>query len=246
MPFFFDTVETIPAGAGFAHYGSLHLCWLAVFAAFAVLGSLCYRRCGAVGRGRWRKTLAALIVADELFKMACLFIGGNYSAKYLPLHLCSINIFLIALHACKPRWKGLGNYLYMVGIPGAISALLFPSWAELPLQNFMHIHSFTIHILLAAYPIIVTAGGDIKPDPRQLPRCLLLLAATAVPLRFLNPLLGTNFMFLNYAEPGTPLVWFARHWGSHLLGFPVLIAAVIIIMHLPPLVWRKLRAKITA
>jgi len=246
MLYFFDTVETIPNGVGFRHYNLLHLIWLVLFVALTVAACLCYRRCGTVGRNRWRKTLAALIVADEVFKMACLFVGGNYMLKYLPLHLCSINIFLIAIHAFKPQLKGLGNFLYMVSIPGAMSALLFPSWVSLPLANFMHLHSFTIHMLLAAYPIILTYGGDIKPDVKQLPKCLLLLAAMAVPLYFFNFWADTNFMFLKFAEAGTPLVWFAEHWGSHLLGFPVLIGAAIAIMHLPPLLLRRLRNKTKA
>ena len=245
MQYFLDTVETIPSGVGFQQFKGLHLIWLAVFLAFTVVVCLCYCRSGPIGRDRWRKTLAALIVADELFKMVCLFIGGNYILKYLPLHLCSINIFLVAIHAAKPHLKGLGNFLYMVCIPGALSALLFPSWVSLPLANFMHSHSFTIHILLAAYPIMVTAGGDLKPDIRQLPKCLLLLLAMAIPLYFFNLWFGTNFMFLSYAEPGTPLVWFQENWGNHLLGFPVLIAAVVAVMHLPPLLLRKLRKKTT-
>ena len=244
MQYFLDTVETIPAGVGFAHYGGLHLTWLAAFVVFTALACVCYRRSGPVGRDRWRKALAVLIVADEIFKMVCLFAGGNYSLKYLPLHLCSINIFLIAIYAAKPHLKGLGNFLHMVCIPGALAALLFPSWVSLPLANFMHNHSFTIHILLAAYPIVVTCGGDIKPDVRQLPKCLLLLAAMALPLYFFNLRFGTNFMFLSYAEPGTPLVWFAEHWGNHLLGFPVLIAAVVAVMHLPPLLLHRLRQKV--
>lgn len=243
MQYFFETVETIPAGVGFRHYDGLHLVWLAAFVIFTVVACRCYRGCGMVGRDRWRKTLAALIVANEIFKVVCLCIGGNYMLKYLPLHLCSINIFLIAVHAFKPHLKGLGNFLYMVSIPGAMSALLFPSWASLPLQNFMHLHSFSIHMLLAAYPIILTAGGDIKPDVKQLPKCLLLLLAMAVPLYFFNLWFDTNFMFLKFAEPGTPLVWFAENWGNHLLGFPVLIGAVVAIMHLPPLLLRRLRNK---
>ena len=33
-----------------------------------------------------------------------------------------------------------------------------------------------------------------------------------------------------YAEKGNPLYWFEQNWGSHLYGFPVLIAAVIAVM----------------
>ena len=171
--------------------------------------------------------------------MAILFAGGNYTWTYLPLHLCSINIFMIAWHVVKPS-KLLGQFLYTICIPGALAALLFPSWASLPPNTGIHIHSFTIHILLAMYPIVLTAAGEIHPELKQMPKCMLLLVCMAVPIYGINLLLDTNFMFLMYAEPGNPLYLFQQMWGSHLLGFPVIIAGVLIVMHLP---WQLLRRK---
>ena len=152
--------------------------------------------------------------------------------KYLPLHLCSINIFLIAIHAWRPS-KVLGNFLYLVCIPGAVAAMLFPTWATLPPLNFMYIHSFTIHILLALYPIVLALGGDIVPERREFPKCVLLLLVMAVPIYGVNLLCDTNFMFLMYPEAGSPLLWFREHWGNHLLGYPILIAAVVMVMSIP-------------
>lgn len=243
MQYFIDTVETIVDGVGFPAFGALHLIWLGVFVGITVANCLWYRKMETAGKARWRKVIAVLLIADELFKMVMLFIGGNYMAKYLPLHLCSINIFVIAIHAWKPS-KTLGSFLYTVCIPGAIAALLFPTWTPLPLGNFMHLHSFSIHILLAMYPIVLTYGGDIKTDASGIPKCLLLLVGVAVPVFFINLLLDTNFMFLMYAEPGNPLMWFQQTFGNHLIGFPVLIAAVIAVMYLPPYFRKKMKKKI--
>jgi uncharacterized membrane protein YwaF len=178
------------------------------------------------------------VIADELFKIIVLVIGHNYNFTYLPLHLCSINIFLILWHAIKPN-RLLGNFLYTVCIPGAMAALLFPSWSSLPITSGMHIHSFTVHILLALYPIVLTAAGEIRPTLRQLPLCLGLLAVLAAFAYGVNVLLDTNFMFLMYAEEGNPLAWFGANWGSHLLGFPVIMAGVILVMYLPIVLCRR-------
>ena len=62
---------------------------------------------------------------------------------------------------------------------------------------------------------------------------MLLLAIMAVPIYGINLLCDTNFMFLMYAEEGSPLLWFEGHWGNHLLGYPVLIAAVFGVMSIP-------------
>ena len=238
MQYFLDTVETIPQGQGFAHFGGIHLMWLAAFIIILVVNCIWYRRLGEKGRNIWNKTVAVLLIADELFKMGFLFIGGNYTWHYLPLHLCSINIFLIAVHAWKPS-DLLGNFLYTICIPGTMAALLFPSWTSLPVRNGMHIHSFTVHILLALYPIVLTCGGKIIPSVKRLPKCLGLLALMAIAILGVNLLLDTNFMFLMYAEEGNPLYWFAQNWGSHLWGFPVIIAGVLIVMYLPVELLRK-------
>lgn len=235
MQYFLDTTETIPNGLGFAHFDKVHLIWLFFFVFITVIGCIWYRRQDEAERSRTRKRMAVMLVADELFKVVCLLIGGRYRASYLPLHLCSINIFLIAIHAWKPS-KLLGGYLYTVGIPGAIAALLFPTWTSLPIMNFMHLHSFTVHILLAMYPIVLLTAGDIVPRIKELPKYLLLLLAMAIPIYGVNLLLGTNFMFLMSADPGNPLYIFEQLWGNHLYGYPILIAGVLIVMYVPILI----------
>lgn len=232
MKYFLETVDTIEAGHGFSHYGVCHILWITAFILMAVVCCIIYRKSGENRRKIFRRIVAALIVADELFKMLMLTIGGNYTLEYLPLHLCSINIFLIAIHSFKP-FKVLDNFLYYIGLPAAVAALLFPSWASLPPANFMHIHSFTVHILLALYPLMLTIGGDIKPNIKLLPKLLLLLVCMAVPIYFINILCDSNYMFLMYADPGNPLLWFEENWGSHLLGYPVLITAVLAVMSAP-------------
>lgn len=242
MQYFLDTTETIPSGVGFSHFSLIHFIWLALFVAVTVINCFWYRKLKDKGRNIWRKTVSFLLIADEIFKDVMLIIGGRFTASYLPLHLCSLNIILISVHAWWPS-KTLSGYLYTVGIPGAIAALIFPSWTSLPFGNFMHLHSFTVHILLAMYPIVLGMSGELAPQLRQLPKYMLFLVAMAIPIYGINLLLDTNFMFLMHADAGNPLYLFEQLWGNHLYGFPVLIAAVLIIMYLPMEVFRKLRKR---
>ena len=99
----------------------------------------------------------------------------------------------------------------------------------------MFLHSTIAHILLVMYPVALTAGGDIKPSVKTLPRCLLILAGLASVALVANLIIGgeANFFFLCYATPGNPLYIFQEAFGSHLVGFPVLISAVLLIMQTP-------------
>ena len=242
MKYFLDTVDTIESNVGFAAFGELHLIWLAVFVAAVILNILLFRKLTAKGRDLWKKIVAALIVLDEIFKMVMLIIGDRYTAGYLPLHLCSINILIVSVHAWKPT-KAVGAFLYTVCIPGAIAALLFPSWAALPLGNFMHLHSFTVHILLALYPLVLAANGELEITLRNIPKCLLLLVSMAIPIYLINMVLDTNFMFLMSVDESNPLFIFQQLWGNHLLGYPVIIAGVLVVMYGPVLLYRKIKTK---
>ena len=52
-----------------------------------------------------------------------------------------------------------------------------------------------------------------------------------MPIWFFDRVFDTNFMFLMRAGEGNPLKLFER-FGSHLLGYPVLLAAVFAVMYL--------------
>lgn len=240
MEHFLDSNDTIAPGLGFQHFDALHLSWLALFLIVAVINCIWYNKLSEKGKDRWKKTVAMILLVGEALKISMHLIAGNFIWDNLPLHLCGINIFLIAIHAWKPT-KTLSCFLYTVCIPGAMAALLFPNWTSLPLLNFFHIHSSLAHILLVLYPLVLAITGELKPSLRQMPKCLGLLALMAIPIYGLDLLLDANFMFLMYADPGNPLYWFGENWGSHLLGFPPIIAGVMIVMYLPLELYRKLK-----
>ncbi len=247
MEHFFESSDTIGKGLGFSHFDALHIGWLVGFLVFSAACCLLYRRLSPRARCVMRRVFAALLVADELFKIIGLASHGNYTVDYLPLHLCSVNIFLIVAHSIKPN-ETLNNFLYAIGMPGALAALLFPTWTKLPLLNFMHIHSFTVHILLAAYPLILTVCGEIRPNLRKLPKSLALLAcfaavALAVNLITKDMAVSTNFMFLMSASKGNPLYLFEQAFGNHLYGYPVLIVAVLLVMYGPWLIYDAIKKK---
>lgn len=237
---FLDTVETIKEGMGFSLFGKTHLTWLAAFVILAISIPLIYRRLTPKARNIMRISVAVLILLDELWKWFFLLLGNRYEHGYLPLHLCSINVFLVALHIFK-RSKVVDNFLYAICIPAGIIALLTPSWTALPVGNFMHIHSFSIHILLALYPLMLTIGGDIKPDIKTAPKSMLLLLCMGVVVLGVNFLCDTNFMFLMRTDDIGFLVLFENIFGAHQWAFPILLPIVLAIMYLPILITNKLK-----
>ena len=243
MQNFFYTSDTVPEGLGISHYGIEHLCWLTAAVAFIVGISMLYRKADTKLRRKIQVVMACLIVLEEVTRDIFLVVTGQFAVSHLPLHLCSVHIILIGIHACK-RTKTLDNFLYGICIPGAAAALLFANWLELPVWNYMSIHSFTVHILLVAYPVMMTVGGELQPNVKQLPKCVLLVLGLAVPIYIFNSIFDTNFMFLMYGEEGTPLVfWFQDHLGTHLPGLVILAAIALTAMYTILFLCRKLAAK---
>ena len=237
---FFLTKETVPEGVGFSTFDTTHLLWL--FGAFISIAAavLVYRRLCDKKRKVMRTVVGILVVLCEIVKDIAVAAIGDFGVGYLPFHLCGISILLIGFDLIK-QTKTVRNFLYYIGIPGAMLALLFPNWTALPCVNFFHIHSFIVHLLLVMYPVILVTSGEVKPNIRTMPKCVLLLIGLAIPAYILNLIFDTNFMFLMSPETGNPLGLFEKYLGSHLWGFPILLPIVMFIMYLPLFIASKIK-----
>ncbi len=235
---FFMTKETIHEGVGFSTFGATHLIWLGVFIALCAVCAVVYRKLSAKGRNIMRICMGTAVILFETVKNIVAAAIGDFGIGHLPFHLCGISVLLITFSIFK-RVKTVENFLYYIGIPGAMLALLFPNWTVLPCNNFFHQHSFIIHMLLVLYPFVLVTGGDIKPDIKSMPKCILLLVGMAIPIYFINLAFDTNFMFLMNPETGNPLGLFEKYLGSHLWGFPILLPIVMFIMYLPVTISNK-------
>lgn len=120
-------------------------------------------------------------------------------------------------------------------MPGAMAALLFCNWTEYPFFNFMCIHSFVFHGWIVIYVVMLYAAGEIKADYRGLWTTTAILAVIAVPIYILNLLIDENYLFLNEASEGSPLVFLWDIFGTR-FGAPGYVASfaalLLIVFHL--------------
>ncbi len=235
---FFVTSDHIPEGVGFRTFGLTHILWLLAGLLLWVGACIFYRKLSEKKRKTVLTVLGVYIFLQEMVKNLVVYLLGEFSWGYLPFHLCGINILLIAFDVFKPT-KVVRSFLYYFAIPGAALALLFPNWTEMPVWNFFHLHSFTIHILLVLYPLLLVTTGQANTDLKSALKGVGLLVAMAIPVYGLNLLWDTNFMFLMEPDSGNPLELFEKLLGSHLWGFPILLPVVILVMYIPVRIFRK-------
>ncbi len=241
-PHFFTSQENIPPGLGFSLYGPGHLLWLAGLSLGIVLLCRLYRTLDRPARRRLAVGLCLCALGLDLSWDLILLATGQFTLNYLPFDLCGLAMFAELLWALRPG-PLIGELCWCLFLPGAAAALLFPNWTPLPFWNFLYLRSFLLHGILAAVPVMAAAGGDIRPDPRRLPKCFAVSLGLCVPVYVIDRLLHQNFFFLTEPSPGSPLELFAAWWGEpgYLLGLPLLLGAVWVLLYLPPALRKRRR-----
>ncbi len=234
---FWYTVDTMQQLHGYNYhafelFGPTHLFWLGLCAFLCCAGFFFYRRLSARGRRRVLAVLTAFLLADEIVKYFASLATGQFVWQFLPLHLCSINLFICLWYAIRPN-PIAAEVLYALCLPGALAALLFPSWQAVPLWNVMHLHSSTIHTMLVLYPVLLLAGG-FRPSIRRLPAVFGIFCLDVLVAKTANHFLGTNFMFLEGAWGNGALQLIQDTFGRfYVLGLLLLVFLVWAALYAP-------------
>ena len=175
-----------------------------------------------------------MLLLDEAALLLGMALTGQWNWSYLPLHLCNINVF-VCLYSTITDRNWCKEELYALCIPGAMLALLCPSWLDVPSWwTLINLHSVSIHALLVLYPVLLVAGG-YRPSPRRVPQVLAFLFGSALPIYFLNKSLNTNFYFLNNPYGNIITSTFTALLGEkyYILGFLPATALALFLMYLP-------------
>ncbi len=237
---------------GFKLYSPGHLIWLAAIIIAAAIASTGYRRLSSLKKDRTRKFFALAILISEICKDLVLFVVGAPMIKYLPLHLCSYAIICMLAEAfCRRReWRDLaGQMMAYAFFPGAVAALLFCNWTIYPFFTFMNIFSFVFHGWIVIYFVMLYRAGEIRPDYKGLWKTALVIGIIAVPVYIFNHIFGTNYLFINEAQEGSPLVavWdiFGTRFGQagYLAGVVILVVIVFHILYFVYMMLDKIRRK---
>ena len=139
----------------------------------------------------------------------------------LPLHLCSM-MGVLTLPMLLSGRRFLWHLSLYLGLPGAALALLFPAVLVTPWPFVTELSFFILHAGLVLAPLLPLCLGK-RPMPWGAAAAGGFLAAAGLAVMAINERLGSNYLFVSWAIPGTPLEWLAR-WG--MAGYRALLAAL--------------------
>lgn len=108
-------------------YGKIHRIELALSLLFIVGVALWYKRSGAKLRRKILVGVTGLLLLDEAALLLGMALTGQWNWSYLPLHLCSINVF-VCLYNTLFDQNWCKEELYALCIPGAALALMYLPW----------------------------------------------------------------------------------------------------------------------
>ena len=153
-------------------------------------------------RAAAERAMGALLLASLLTTEGLLLAEGR-EAEALPLHLCSLSALLALCSALCAQQAAL-DFLWYVGMPGALLALIFPAPASSRWQALLTASYVTTHALIVLIPLVLMLRGH-RPRRGHAPDVLIALQGMALLAFFVNRHLGTDFMFLSAPPAGTPL-----------------------------------------
>ncbi|MEH7073856.1 YwaF family protein [Neobacillus drentensis] len=214
----------------FELFSTAHIGWLVLFfAACFVLVLLRKNREKYQRTLKW--TLFLLLPACEISLQLWLILTKQWEASNLPLQLCSLSSFLAMLLFLKKNNK-VFYLLYFIGILPPILAMVTPEMAY-TFPHFRFIEYFLHHsvIPLASFYFILYEGYRVPKHAIFF--SFVTVNLIAVPIYFLNLLLGTNFFYLASPTEAKTILTFFGSGIMYYINLEIAALIVFFITYLP-------------
>jgi hypothetical integral membrane protein (TIGR02206 family) len=198
---------------------------------------------------RWRRptryVLAAILVIDELlWHWWNRSIGEWTIQRMLPLHLCSVFVWL---NAVMLVWKVYSIYeiAYLLGIAGALQALLTPDAGQYGFPHFRAFQVMISHGAIITSTIYMTAVERFRPTLKSILRVLVISNLYMAAVFVLNLAIGSNYLFIAHKPETASLLDVLPPWPWYILYIEAIGWVMIGLLYLPFLIgdWRAKRAK---
>ena len=231
----------LPPGCGFKMFGIEHILMLVVIVVLIVAAAFLFRKPSDGGRVIMMRVIAVLLLFLEVVKIVILAASGRMDRGYLPLHLCSMAIFIYPVIAFIPAGRvrdTLAEISVITLLPAAVCACVFPDWTMYPILNFYSLHAFVWHSLQMLFPILCVMNGWISPRVRNLWKSTVFLLAYGLVVGLFDWRFSCNYGFLKHPVSGTPLEWLHGVVGPKLYLVSLLVLATVVnlgmygVMHL--------------
>lgn len=240
MNMFFAYKDNLAAGSGYELYSAEHIIWiLATFGfVFAMVAAIYFARGCLNGRqrqGRILAILAVLALSLEIGKDIIAVRSGADIDKILPLHLCSLSMFVnpLFLIFCDTKaGKFFASISVSLLLPGEIIGVLCPNWNNYPAFSYINAVGFLTHGIGIAIAIGILMSGFV-PTVRSFCGIPVFMAAVLGPIYFFDIYCKHNYAFLSHGPKGTFLRIIEKQIGTETYRklYPAALLMMALCMH---------------
>ena len=203
-------------GSTFVQWGTAHIVVIGLVIATPTALSVLARRCSACVTRAICLAFAIVLVGNAavhwVHRLATVGVD-EFVTRHLPLHICGITVFVLAA-ALAFRNERAYEVAFFWGLAGTLNALLTPQ-LEVGFPEYLFFHFFIGHGGIVAGVLFATWGLRMRPTFASLLRAYGWLAALFAVLLVVNPLLGSNYMFLK-EPPQSASPFFFAPWPYYI------------------------------
>ena len=219
---------------GTAHIGAL----LAILLLNLFL--LRYRSKDETVRKKVRLTMAIVLWVNELsWHIWCAVFGVWSIQENLPLHACSILIWLAGFMLINKNCR-IYEFVYFMGIAGALQALLTPNIGIYGFPHFRFFQTYISHGLLVTSAVYMTTVEGMRPTWKSLLRVMVIANLYMGVVFVINGLIGSNYLYVSHKPPGPTILDALPDWPVYLLYMEALGMVMFLLLYLPFIIkdWR--------
>jgi len=220
-------------GEPFHLFGIAHLVALGIVILLNVVIVLARSRFTSRTKQYFRYLLATLLLINEIAWHAWNYFTGQWTIQtMLPLHLCSVLVFVSA-YMLITRSYGIYEFAYFLGIGGAVQALLTPDAGSYGFPHFRFFQVIISHGAIVTAAIYMTIVEGYRPYWRSLGRVILWGNIYVVFIAIVNWVLGSNYLFIARKPETASLIDVLGHWPWYILSMEVVALVVCLLLYVP-------------
>lgn len=220
-------------GEPFQLFGSAHLIALGLVLLFNLSLPLLRGPDKQLLRQKFRYSLAVILLINEAIWHFWNWSTGQWTIQtMLPLHLCSVFVFLSAYMLLNGSYT-IYEFAYFLGIGGATQALLTP---DAGIYGFPHLRFFQAiisHGAIVTAAVYMTVIESYRPTWKSLQRVLIGANLYMLLVGVVNYLIGSNYLFIARKPDTASLLDILAPWPWYIIQVELIAIALCLLLYLP-------------
>lgn len=217
----------------FVLFSNQHLIAILVIILVGIFIILTQRKAPIEQRLKIRWLMAIILVINESTWHFWNWTIGEWSIQtMLPLHLCSILVWLCAFMLITKN-RTIYEFAYLIGIAGALQAILTPDLGQYAFPHYRYFQVFISHGLIIISALYMTFVEGFRPTWKSVKKVAIYGNLYLLFVFILNLLIGSNYLFVAHKPETASLLDVLPPWPYYIIIIELLAAVFILAFYFP-------------